>query len=124
MRKILLVEDDEVLRETYAAILSTEPYLLDTATNGRDAMEKCHDTTYDLILLDLMMPIMDGVEFLEKFAPFPQRTKIVVLSNVSPGDLLDKAMKLGAHRSALKADLSPKQLLALVRYEAEAGAVN
>jgi hypothetical protein len=40
---------------------------------------------------------------------------------VSPGDLLDQAMKLGAHRNVLKADLSPKQLLAMIRYESEAG---
>lgn len=120
MRKILLVEDDEMLRETYAAILGTEPYLLDTATNGKEALDKCATTTYDLILLDLMMPVMDGVEFLEKFSPVPSKTKIVILSNVSPGDLLDRATKLGAHRSVLKADMSPRQLLALVRYEAEA----
>jgi CheY-like chemotaxis protein len=120
MRKILLVEDDKVLRETYATIVSTEPYLLDTAANGQDALGMCQKSEYDLILLDLMMPVMNGVEFLEKFSPFPPRTKIVVLSNVSPGELLDKAMKLGAHRSALKSNMSPKQLLALIRYEAEA----
>jgi CheY-like chemotaxis protein len=119
MRKILLVEDDDVLRETYATILSTEPYLLDAAANGREALDKCNVTTYDLILLDLMMPVLDGVGFLEKFVPASPLTRIIVLSNVSPGDLLDKAMKLGAHRNVLKADLSPKQLLALVRYEAE-----
>jgi CheY-like chemotaxis protein len=118
MRKILLVEDDQILRETYATILSTEPYIIDTAPNGLVALEKTKDTTYDLILLDLMMPVLDGVGFLEKFAPFPPQTKIIVLSNVSPGDLLDKAIRLGVHRTALKADLSPKQLLTLVRYEA------
>jgi CheY-like chemotaxis protein len=120
MRKILLVEDDEILRETYATILSSEPYLLETATNGKEALSMCKDTTYDLILLDLMMPVMNGVEFLKQFWPFPAITKIIVLSNVSPGDLLDKAMKIGAHRSVLKADLSPKQLLAMVRYEVDA----
>lgn len=120
MRKILLVEDDEVLRETYVAILSTEPYLIDAATNGMEALELCKKNTYDVILLDLMMPLMDGVRFLQKAQPLPARTKIIVLSNVSPGELLEQAMKLGAHRSVLKADLSPKQLLALVRYEAGA----
>jgi CheY-like chemotaxis protein len=121
MRRILLVEDDETLRETYASIISIEPYILDITANGQEALERCKQYTYDLILLDLMMPIMNGVQFLEKFMPAPPQTRIVVLSNVSPGDLLDQAMKLGAHRNVLKADLSPKQLLAMIRYESEAG---
>jgi two-component system copper resistance phosphate regulon response regulator CusR len=120
MRKILLVEDDEVLRETYAIILSTEPYQLDTAEDGEVALEKCSHTTYDLILLDLMMPGVDGAGFLERFMPAPTGTKVIVMSNLSSGDLHDKAMKLGADRSVVKADLTPKQLLAMIRYEVDA----
>ncbi|MDB5181664.1 MAG: DNA-binding response regulator VicR [Candidatus Saccharibacteria bacterium] len=115
MRKILVVEDEDILRETYLTILSTEPYLVDVASNGEEALIKCQDTSYDLVLLDLMMPIMNGVDFL-KHAPVAT-TKIIIMSNLSSGDLLTQAIELGAYKSVLKSDLSPKQLLALVRYE-------
>ena len=121
MRKILIVEDEDILRETYEIILSTQPYLIDTAENGKVALEKCSATTYDLILLDIMMPVMNGVEFLKNFVPDAHRkTRIVMLSNLSSGEELDMTMKLGISRSALKSDLSPRQLLSLVRYEIEA----
>lgn len=115
MRKILLVEDEDLLRESYEMIISTEPYDLDVAQNGREALEKCKAKTYDLILLDLMMPELDGIGFLEQFDN--PRTKIIILSNLSAGNELDKALKMGAHTSVLKATLSPRELLAKVRYE-------
>lgn len=121
MRKLLLVEDDPSLREVYGLILSSQLYEFDVAVNGQDALEKCQNKTYDLILLDLMMPVLDGVGFLEKFTlgngHLP--TKVIVLSNLSAGQDLSRAIALGAYKSILKADLSPKQLLATVRYELE-----
>lgn len=122
MRKILLVEDEVALRDAYSLIISTQPYELSVAKNGQEALDLCAKDTYDLILLDLMMPVLDGVGFLEKFMTdyADARTKIVVLSNLSSGKELQKAISLGAHRTMLKADLSPKQLLSTVRYELEA----
>jgi len=119
MRKILIVEDEEVLRTTYEIILSTEPYIVQAAANGLEALELCKDTDYDLILLDLMMPQLDGVGFLKAFKK-PAMTRIVILSNLSSGDLLTEALRCGASSSAVKADLSPRQLIALVRYQLEA----
>jgi DNA-binding response OmpR family regulator len=87
MRKILVVEDEPLLRETYEMILSTQPYLVETAENGKVALEKCKSEEYDLILLDLMMPIIDGVEFMEHFMPQASpRTRVIVMSNLSSGD--------------------------------------
>lgn len=123
MRKILLVEDENTLREVYTMILSTEPYDLHTAANGREALAKCQVVTFDLILLDLMMPVLDGVGFLEQFSTMQtdaRSTKIIVLSNLSSGSQLHRALEAGAHRSVLKASISPRQLLATVRYELEA----
>lgn len=119
MRKILLVEDENTLREVYKLILSTEPYELHTAVNGQDALAKCESTTYDLILLDLMMPVLDGIGFLEKFSLTndARTTKVIILSNLSSGQELDRALAVGAYKSLLKADVSPRQLLATVRYE-------
>jgi CheY-like chemotaxis protein len=121
MRRILLVEDEEVLRESYDMVLSTQPYIVDTAANGQEALEKYHNYRYDLILLDIMMPVMDGVTFLEKItkneAEIP---KVLMLTNLSSGNEIERALKLGAEKTMLKSDLSPKQLIAAVRYEVEA----
>ena len=56
MRKILIVEDEEVLRESYRIILSTEPYQVSVAGDGNQALKLCRQTTFDLILLDLRCP--------------------------------------------------------------------
>ena len=121
MRKILVVEDEEILRETYELILSTEPYIIDTATNGEEALRKCESTKYDLILLDVMMPILDGVGFLQTIQDKDiGDPKIILLTNLSSGTEIENALKLGAHTNILKSSLSPKQLLTTVRYEVEA----
>jgi CheY-like chemotaxis protein len=121
MRKILVVEDEDVLRETYDMILSTEPYIIETAANGEEALAKCLKTSFDLILLDLMMPILDGVGFLNKLNEHSETLpKIIILSNLSSGTELETALKLGAQNNILKASLTPKQLLTTVRYEVEA----
>lgn len=122
VRKILIVEDEQILRETYEMILSSEPYIIFTAANGEEALSLCDEYTFDLILLDLMMPRVNGVQFLERFMNREERSrsKIIIISNLSSGENLTKAMNLGAHRSVVKADMSPRQLLSVVRYEVDA----
>lgn len=121
MRRILVVEDDDILREMYELVLAAHPFLTDTAENGKIALNFVSQNTYDLILLDLMMPVLDGVGFLKAYSQNPSpSTRIIVLSNLSSGRELDEAMALGAHRNELKANVSPKQLVALIRYELEA----
>lgn len=121
MRKILIVEDEEILRESYQFILSTEAYVVEAASDGKKALELCQKMEFDLILLDLMMPVMNGIEFLEAYEPSEHpRTKIVIISNLSGGDMLAKALQLGAHKNIVKASITPRQLLSTVRYEVEA----
>lgn len=121
MRKILVVEDEDILREMYELTLSAQPYVVELAENGQVALEKCQTITFDLILLDLMMPVLDGVGFLRQFLPVaPPDTRIIVMSNLSSGNEFDTAVGLGVHRTALKASISPRELVAMVRYELEA----
>lgn len=121
MRKILIVEDETVLRETYQIILSSQPYDVFVASNGQEALDICEKQEFDLILLDLMMPIMNGVEFIETFDTSSHpKTRIIVLSNLSTGDMLKQATELGAYKNAIKSELSPRQLVSLVQYEMEA----
>jgi DNA-binding response OmpR family regulator len=121
MRRILVVEDEEVLREMYEQILSNQPYLIDVADNGEAALHLCQKHVYDLILLDIMMPVMDGVAFMKEFEPVaPSKTRIIIMTNLSSGYEIEAASDLGAHRTEIKANLSGKELVAVVRYELEA----
>jgi CheY-like chemotaxis protein len=116
MTRVLLVEDEEILRDAYEHVLQSSGEDVDLARNGVEALERCSSTTYDLILLDLMMPVLDGVGFLKeanlrKVAP---RTRVVIFSNLSSGGNVSEALDLGADEHVLKSDLTPKDLLELV----------
>lgn len=120
MRKILLVEDDPVLAETYQLIISTQPYLCDYAENGKIALEMCGKNEYDLVLLDIMMPEMNGIEFLEALGDTDFiETKVIVMSNLSAGKEIDKVRELGVQNTVLKSDTSPRQLISIIRYHFE-----
>lgn len=120
MRKILLVEDETVLRETYEMILSTQPYICDYAENGKIALELCRNKKYDLILLDIMMPEMNGIEFLENLENINDlKSKIIVMSNLSTGKEISQVRDMGIQKTLLKSDLSPKQLISAIRYHFE-----
>lgn len=118
MYNILLVEDDAVIREAFAIILSLSGgYTVTTAENGQVAIALCHKNTYDLILLDVMMPVLDGVGFLKEYTAKYQdvATKVVVMSNLSSGSELSIIQDFGVERSVLKSSLTPSKLLELVR---------
>ncbi|MBL8159098.1 response regulator transcription factor [Candidatus Saccharibacteria bacterium] len=119
MSRILLVEDEAMLREAFTIALMAEKFNVDTAANGQEALDKVQRSAppYDLILLDLMMPVLDGVGFL-KSANLPKTapgTKVFVLSNLSSGEEISEVMELGIHGYKLKASLTPNDVITLVR---------
>ncbi len=82
MRRILVVEDDELLRETLGEVLSDIGHEVQLASNGQEALDRLEGWSADLIILDLMMPIMDAYEFRERLAlegPQPA-PRVLVLS--------------------------------------------
>ena len=97
MHSILVVDDDPDILDALVEILEAEGYQADRARNGQEALERLHESRPTLILLDLMMPVMDGWEFAQKLKEEPgelAQTPVVVLSadrNVSA-----KAGELGA----------------------------
>jgi len=117
--RVLLVEDELVIRQAFEIILTNQDYDIDIAANGEEAAKLCESYHYDLILLDLMMPVLDGVGFLEKVNPAKnlQDTRVVILSNLSSGEAINQAIELGAHRSEIKANLGPAELIKLVSDE-------
>jgi CheY-like chemotaxis protein len=116
-KSVLIVEDEPELAEIYHTLLSQSGYNAMIAHNGKDALHSVSTQSPDLILLDLRMPIMDGVEFLKKYNLKEKHpdVKVVVFSNYDLQDEIDDAYRLGADRYVLKAWASPKELLQIVK---------
>jgi DNA-binding response OmpR family regulator len=117
MTKVLIVEDNETLNEAYRLILEKDGHDVSTAFNGEEGLEKLKKVSPDLILLDMLMPKMDGLEFLRHFksADYP-KTTIIILSNLNEDEQVEEARRLGAHRYILKANTSPRELAARVNH--------
>ena len=81
--KILIIEDHPKLRENIAKYLKANSYLPETAFNWQEALEKIAFSKYDLIVLDINMPIMDGRKFMKKFREFNKKTPVIALTSNS-----------------------------------------
>ncbi len=114
---ILVVEDDVALNDAYITILKTQYNEVHTSFNGEEALLVAKQCDPDIIFLDLRMPVMDGIGFLEKYLPKENHpdVHIVVFSNYDMQTEVDKAYDLGAERYVLKAWASPKELLKIVK---------
>ena len=113
---ILVVEDDIALNEAYMTILRTAYSSVFTAYNGEEALQVADQCDPDIIFLDLRMPVLDGIGFLEKYEPITKHpdVKIIVFSNYDMQTEVDKAYDLGAERYVLKALATPSSLLKIV----------
>jgi len=110
---VLIIEDDDDLREMMDQLLTLEGYQPETASNGKEALDFLHGGGRpDLILLDLMMPVMDGWEFRRRQREDPQLSKlpVVILSALDQS----RASELGG-AAFLKKPLDFDRLLELVR---------
>jgi CheY-like chemotaxis protein len=113
-KRILIIEDEKPLREAFAYLFQSEGFLVDFAENGKIGLAKLKSFKPHLVLLDMLMPVMNGDEFLRR-AKLPTnypRIKTLLLSNLSDAITLDDAHVYGVTDSVLKADLSPADLAA------------
>ncbi len=116
-KRILIVEDEQVLSSAYETLLKQAGYEVEVAYDGKDALTKTDAFEPDLILLDLRMPVMDGVEFLKHYN-LPKehpKVKVILFSNYDMQEEIDEAYRLGADKYVLKAWVSPKELLHMVK---------
>ncbi len=114
---VVLTVDDVTLNDAYRLILEKDGHEVSTAFDGEEGLEKLKQVRPDLILLDMLMPKMDGIEFLKHFKQdsYPDTT-IIILSNLNEDEQVEEAYKLGAHRYILKANTSPRELAARVNH--------
>jgi len=116
MAKILIVDDEIMLVEAYEMVLGQDGHKTATAGDGEEALLVAEKFKPELILLDLLMPRMDGLDFLQAYKTANKRNdvKIIVFSNLDMHKEAEKAYKLGADKYVLKAWASPKALSKMV----------
>ncbi|MEC2078594.1 response regulator [Metabacillus fastidiosus] len=112
MTKILLAEDEEVLRMLVVDTLEDEGYTIDEASDGEEAYELIKENEYDLILLDYMMPVYTGLELIEMIRKLPEHreTKVMMLSAKSQASDQERVLSAGANYFMSK-PFSPMQLI-------------
>ncbi len=119
MTKILIVEDEMILQNVYYRILTAQGHEVNVANNGLEALQVLEVFIPDLIILDILMPKMDGIEFLES-AQIKQNypdTKVLAFSNFSDNSKIARILELGASKCLLKSSVSPSELVAMVEAE-------
>jgi two-component system alkaline phosphatase synthesis response regulator PhoP len=117
MTKIAIVEDDPAIAQMYRFKFETEGFTVETAENGRFGLELAKSMKPDIILMDLMMPEMNGDEMLEKMraTAWGKHIKVVVLTNKGEQEIPPKVRELGVSAVILKADMTPRQVAELVQ---------
>ena len=117
INKILIVEDDKFLRELISQKLTNEGYTVIEATDGEEGIESVKKNLPGLVLLDLILPGIDGFEVLAKMKADPELAKIpvIILSNLGQQDDMKKAMELGATDYLIKAHKSPSEIIDKIR---------
>jgi DNA-binding response OmpR family regulator len=115
--KILIIEDDKFLRELIAKKLTEEGFSVDEAVDGEEGLRKSKEGNPDLILLDLILPGIDGFEILAKIKEDPETKSIpvIILSNLGQKEDIEKGLKLGAFDYLVKAHFTPGEIIEKVR---------
>ena len=117
-KTILFIEDDKPISEMYARILERHGYKVDFAYDGAEGLSKALAKHYDLILLDIMMPGMTGMQVLQELRGADGKgnddTRIIILTNLAQDKTSQEALKAQADGYIIKADIVPSQLAQLV----------
>lgn len=119
MPKIAIVEDDLAIAQMYRMKFEAEGYKVDIAENGKLGLALCEQMKPDLVLLDLMMPEMNGDEMLEKMraTDWGKSIRVIVLTNVGEQEAPDKLKALQVRAYIVKAEMTPKQVAELAKKE-------
>ena len=119
MYKVAIIEDDQAISQMYRIKFEAEGYTVETAGNGKLGLEMVEKMRPDIILLDLMMPVMNGDDMLAQLrkTSWGKNTKVIVLTNVGEQEAPDGLDKLGVKRFIVKAEMTPRQVAEMVKKE-------
>jgi CheY-like chemotaxis protein len=117
MPSILLVEDDPTVQNMYNFVLQHEGFIVTTAASGAEALVRVEENHFDVILLDMLMTGMSGLDFLKAYDVTTKSpdTKVIALTNMQSPAVEEKAEALGVTAYLDKASYEPAQLAAYVK---------
>lgn len=113
-KKILIAEDVTALRDFYASILASAGYTVTAATDGEDAYHQLPGGPYDLFLLDILMPKLNGIDLLERLKQEDKHAsvpRIVMLTNLSDDMKIAQALQYGIRGYMIKSSYTPDKFL-------------
>ncbi len=110
--KVAIIEDDVAIVQMYRMKFESEGYQVETAGNGKDGLAITQAFKPTIILLDLMMPEMDGMEMLKRLRKqaWGKKIKVIVLTNMGESEVSDEVKQFGISDFIVKADMTPKQV--------------
>ena len=117
MKKILFIEDESALQKTFRDMLTQEGYEMISASDGETGLRLAREKKPDLILLDLVLPRMHGLEVLKKLkeSPVTREIPIIILTNLEDMESVEKALSLGAGTYLVKADYGLEEVLKKIK---------
>lgn len=117
MSKVAIIEDDQAIAQMYRIKFEQEGYTVETAEDGKLGLALAENMKPDIILLDLMMPVMKGDEMLAAMrkTEWGKNIKVVVLTNMGEQEIPQEVKKMGVEAVILKADMTPRQVADLVK---------
>lgn len=117
MTKIAIVEDDAAISQMYRIKFESEGYKVNTAENGLLGLQLVESMRPDILLLDLMMPQMNGDEMLKKLrqTAYGKDLKVVILTNMGESEAPETIDDLGVSAFIVKANMTPRQVTELVK---------
>src|ERR1019366_2953527 len=116
MANILVVEDDSDLNEAYRLILERENHKVKAVYNGHEALLQLKSFKPELILLDLLMPVKSGIDFLKEYNKVYEDSgvKVVVFTNLENAPEINEAFRLGAYKCIVKSWTAPQGLVKVI----------
>jgi DNA-binding response OmpR family regulator len=116
MPRIAIIEDDQAIAQMYRFKFEAEDFEVQTAENGKLGLELVQSMQPDIILLDLMMPIMTGDQVLEELrnSDWGKDVKVIILTNMGEQEIPDRVRELGVSDVILKANMTPRQVAEVV----------
>lgn len=110
---ILIVEDEHDIREIYAEVLNMAGYKVEQAADGEKGIQKIRDDSWDILLLDIMLPGKDGIKILKELKDNPELKKgiVIALTNLNSENIIQEVFGSGADGYLIKSEITPDKVV-------------